>query len=63
MLMRVVIGIVILSSAFLIWEGLNEVLFNRLEFLDAGAGRLLRCAGDLPAGRLTPVIPFFLNSF
>ena len=31
MLMRVVIGIVILASAFLIWEGLNEVLFNRLD--------------------------------
>ena len=31
MLMRVIIGIVILASAFLIWEGLNEVLFNRLD--------------------------------
>ena len=31
MLMRVVIGIVILASAFLIWEGLNEVLFSRLD--------------------------------
>ena len=31
MLMRVIIGIVILASAYLIWEGVNEVLFNRLD--------------------------------
>ena len=31
MLVRVIIGLIILASAFLIWEGLNELLFRGLD--------------------------------
>ena len=37
MLVRVLIGLIILACAFLIWDGLNELLFKGLDFLDAGS--------------------------
>ena len=40
MLVRVIIGLIILASAFLIWEGLNDIVVQRAGLLDAGAGRL-----------------------